>query len=345
MSVENEETSQEDNGSAQPASKPDAMSRALANRDAATRKRAEERRLTKTEKVEEAPKEAPAQQKEADDEEETPQKKVTEKKSVEKKEKEIDKKPKPQPVEEDDDEEEEEQPEHVIVLEKTKKRLNDAQNWGNSINRKLKAAERVLEEDLEAGKITEEQFDRLKEAFRSEHPEPTEEPEPKSSDPLSNLVNIAISPQNIKSLRDALGEDEEIFYKKAVAFDFFMDNASPQERKNLYEDLADLEESPLKLARKIYSIGEREYEGVYKDIDEAGGVKALLEVKNKQLESRQKTIDKLKKKLSQYEDHDKPTIIREELGLDLNQPQKPRGDAMDRALASRDRQKFVMRRQ
>lgn len=338
MSENHEEV---ENSQSQPNASPDLLTQILSDRKSSYEKEVAERKSNKEEAVESS------QKKESDsvqkkEEVVNKEKLETKQQATAKKEKE----PKEEAakkekvvIDEDDDEEEFEDTKKVDkneeILQKTKKSLSDTQKWGNSINRKMKAAMRQLDEDFDAGDLTESQYSKLKAALTADYPEPKSEVLSDSGNPLDKLINIAA--EKLEYLKDALGDDE-LFEDKVRAFDFYMRDASPEERQDLYDELADLEDKPIKLAKKLFSIGEQHHE-FYKEVSDAGGFKKLIEVKEKKLESAQKTIDKLRKKLSQYEDDDKPTNRIKELGLEVGKPEQQKsGDLLTNILNEHTRQ-------
>ena len=114
-------------------------------------------------------------------------------------------------------------------------------------------------------------------------------------------------------MREVFDEDP-LFDKKVAAFDFFVNHASEQEKDELVEELESFDPNSLKLAKKMFQIGEKYYEENYKELDEAGGLKELVTVKNTEIKRMQRKIDKLEKELSRYNDYDKPTSRIDELG-------------------------------
>ncbi len=317
MSTDKEEVAEDKNNSTPNPEAGDLMSQILAERKEKYKNPPEYKKIDEK-SGEETKKEDPKNEsaKNPKDQKED-QKKASEKKESSSPDRNQDKASNPKEVgDDDDDDDEDEVPEHVAVLEKTKKRLTDAQSWGSSVNRKLKAGLKKIEGLYESGDIPENLFNDLIETLKSDHPEPKEEKPGRDENPINYLVDIAFG--KIPELKEVMGDDEE-FDEKIYAFDLFTDLATEEDRRELLGEIEDLEGSPLKLAKKLYSIGEKNYP-FYQEVKEAGGIKKLIEAKDKKIESKDKTIDKLKKRLSQYEDHDKPTNRIEELGLEMKDP-------------------------
>jgi hypothetical protein len=337
MSDDNQDVNQNDE--AESHAGPDLLSQLLSERKASYEKEVEVR---KTQKEEEKEGEQKSKEKPVAPQKEEPKSKPEKQKTepAAKPEESIkgDKNKKVADEDDDDDDDEEEtgKPNKSNEeLEKAKKSLADTHRWGKSISRKVSAALKELQEEFDAGEITEAQFEKFRTALQSDHPEPKQQSLSDNENPLSKLINIAAA--KLEYLKDALGDDE-LFDEKVKAFDFFMDNASPEERRELYDELEELEEKPVKLAKKLFSIGEQHHE-FYKQVSEAGGVRKLIESKEKKIESKQKTIDKLQKKLAQYEDYDKPTNRIKELGLNTSAPEpKEGGDLLTQVLSEHSRQ-------
>lgn len=232
----------------------------------------------------------------------------------------------------DNDDDEDDQPEHVVALEKTKKSLSDTKKWGNSINMKLKGGLRELQNAFAEGDIDESVFNRLSEALHSDHEEPKEEPSNRDLNPLSSLIQTAKS--RMEYLKEALVDDES-FDDKLDAFDFLMHISSGEDKNKLIKELSVLKDNPIKLAKKIYLIGQENIK-MYQEIQEAGGFKPLLEEKDAIIKKKQNRIDKLEKRVSEYEGNDKGTNRIDELGLNVSAPVQQKGDLLTMALSKRD---------
>ena len=115
--------------------------------------------------------------------------------------------------------------------------------------------------------------------------------------------------QNIKKYTD-----DGLLQDKVDAFDYFLSIASEEEKEELLESLTALMDNPLSLAKKMLSIGQEVFENSYGQVKKAGGLKNYLSQKDQELEKLQKNIDKLTKKLAQYEDFDQPRHRIDEMG-------------------------------
>jgi hypothetical protein len=136
--------------------------------------------------------------------------------------------------------------------------------------------------------------------------------------------------------------DDDLLDDKVKAFDYFLSLASPEEVKGALEDLTELIEDPIKLTKKMLSIGKLYYDESYKDIASAGSVQNYIKQKHEEIEKLNKNIDKLTKKLAQYEDYDQPRNRINEVGESNDTPPGKR-DPSDDLFHERD--KDDMRRQ
>lgn len=220
-------------------------------------------------------------------------------------------------------------------VEKLKKALTDSQKWGHTSNKRLKSAINMVNSLKDQGALTDDEFSKLSEFLHSDVEE-EQKIAPESDDPLLRLVNIAA--KRIDDLR-TIYEDDPLFQKKAEAFDFFVNHCSEQEREDILDELKDSEDNDLKLAKKMLKIGEKYYEENYKELDSAGGLKELVSLKNIEIEKMKRKLDKLSRKLAEYEDYDKPNYKIDELGDTGNMVEGKPGTVIDEIFAERDRKK------
>jgi hypothetical protein len=222
-------------------------------------------------------------------------------------------------------------------LEKLKKALNDSQKWGHTNNRRLKNVEKIIKSLKEREVLNDDEFSELSNLLTSDVGDEIPESVKPVKNPLDNLTQIAN--KKLDDLRE-ICEEDELFDKKIASFDHYVGSCSKEEIEDLVDDLEKLKDTPLKLAKKMLSIGEAFYNDIGKDIDNAGGVKGLLSTKNAELEKMQKKIDKLEKKLAEYDDYDKPTYkvdeisdVKEHEGLTDSKP----NDTLSQLFNERDR--------
>lgn len=197
----------------------------------------------------------------------------------------------------------------TVELDKLKKALNDSQKWGHSNNKRLKSVTKMIASLKEEGILTEDEFVKLNDLLIQDAPEPEIEQVEESKDPFVNLIQKANT--RIKDLEEI--SDDPLFKNKAAVFELYIQNCTEEERENILDELEELKDTPLKLAKKMYSIAESFYNEFYKDLDSAGGIKGFVSQKNSEIQRLQKKVDKLEKKLLEYNDHDKPVSRIDEL--------------------------------
>lgn len=197
-------------------------------------------------------------------------------------------------------------------LLKNRKVITDTQKFGHQNARKLKNALKITQELVASGSLSQEEAQSLVESLENSSGEAATELEgsPYNSHPFANVLKIA----NTELINLRKYSDDELLDDKIKAFDYFLNLAPLEDIQEALEDLTELSDEPVKLTKKMLSIGKHYYETSYKDIKSAGGVFAYIDKKNQDIDSLNKTIDKLNKKLSQYEDFDKPRYRIAEVG-------------------------------
>ena len=190
-------------------------------------------------------------------------------------------------------------------LEKTRKAIADTKKYGHQNARKLKNALKLTQELVESGALSEEEAKSLFESLESDAEEDVA-----PSHPFGNMFKVAN--QELANMRKY--SDDELLDDKVKAFDFFLSTAPQDEVKEALEELSDLSDDPIKLTKRMLAIGKQYYDGSYKDVITAGGIHGYITRKHEEVEKLNKTIDKLTKKLSQYEDFDKPRYRINEMG-------------------------------
>ncbi len=250
-------------------------------------------------------------------------KSVEPKAKIDKKEK-SDEAAKKAPSKDDDDDEEDPR---TIETEKLKKALNDSQKWGHTNNRRLKNAVKMINSLKDAGALADDDFSKLHDLLHSDADDEPLQNATLNETPISNLLQIAN--QRVIDLEEIYDHDP-LFRKKLSAFDFLIQNSSEEEIEDIADELDEFKNNPLKLVKKMYMMGESYYNEVYKDLDEAGGLKQFITEKNEEIKKLRKKVDKLEKKHLESSDYDESTNYRiDELGdTDKVTKQKP-GSALD----------------
>lgn len=193
--------------------------------------------------------------------------------------------------------------------EKSKKSLLDAQKWGTKNSQKVKYALKKLNVLIEKGSFTEDEEKEalnLKQMLESDSEAPFEDDKATNANqhPIDKYLNIA---SEKLSVMEELSDNPEVFYKKYSTFKMGLLDYKPDEIELLANELDDLKSNPVKLAKKIMDIADQYYNEYYKEFEETGGFRKIIEKRNKEEKKLKNEIDKLKKKLLTYEDFDKPT--------------------------------------
>jgi len=212
-------------------------------------------------------------------------------------------------------------------LSKTQKRLLENQQYGRQNAQRLKTALKVVKELEAEGSLSEEEAGKLRGTLDGD----TEEAlSADASHPFGKVM--AIANQELENIRKYT--DDDLLDDKVGAFDYFLLVASKEEREQALEDLTELIHTPLPLAKKMLSIGHG-YEQSYREMKAAGSLYGLLTKKDQEASDLRKNLDKLTKKLAQYEDYDKPRYRLEEMGESMGQD--PSGDTITSLFEDRDR--------
>ena len=222
-------------------------------------------------------------------------------------------------------------------LEKNRKTILENQKYGRQNAQRLKGALKQAKILMENGALSEEEGMSLITSLESDHEEEVET-SPYDAHPFGKVLKIANT--QLENLRKY--SDDELLDDKVKAFDYFLSLASPEEVKGALEDLTELIDDPIKLTKKMLSIGKLYYDESYKDIASAGSVQNYIKQKHEEIEKLNKNIDKLTKKLAQYEDYDQPRNRINEVGESNDTPPGKR-DPSDDLFHERD--KDDMRRQ
>ena len=194
-------------------------------------------------------------------------------------------------------------------LEKARKVGSENMHYGRQRARQLKTVLKVAKGLVESGVLMEEEAKDLFESLEND-PEEDVEASPYDTHPFAKILKVANAElENIRKYTD-----DDLLDDKVRAFDHFLSVAPNKEIEDAFEELSSLSDEPVKLTKKILSIGQRYYDASYKDIKKAGGIQGYIATKNEEIEKLNKSIDNLTKKLSQYEDFDKPRYRIDEMG-------------------------------
>lgn len=211
-----------------------------------------------------------------------------------------------------------------------KERLQENQGYARSMKRSMSFLNKSIEESIgkinelvENGDLSEEQSRTVLDILKAKNPNHNIK-EPKSlsekiendedSNPFAKFYNIAnrdVLEEYILQAADDDIHEEEIRNQVAnqiKAYDFFMAEATEEELKHIYQDFSKVEDKPIRLFKKMLSVGKQFMNEGYSDFNKAGGIRKYLKEKNGEIEVLQKKIDKLDKEMSKYKMYDKPTF-------------------------------------
>ena len=194
-------------------------------------------------------------------------------------------------------------------LEKSRKTILENQQYGRQNARKLKNALKQTKALLENGTLSEEEAMSLMASLENDSEEEVES-HPYDAHPFGKVLKVANT--ELANLRKY--SDDALLDDKIKAFDYFLNMAPSEEIKEALEELNDLIDDPIKLTKKMLSIGKAHYDESYKDIADAGGFQGYMAKKREEIEKLNKSIDRLTKKLAQYEDYDQPGYRIKEMG-------------------------------
>jgi len=213
-------------------------------------------------------------------------------------------------------------------LEKTKKAFTDTQKYGHTNARKIKSAQKQAQLLVESGALSEDEAQTLLASLEGDFEETVNEP----NDPLSNILKI---PNGEYSNFKKYNEDP-LLDEKVKSFDFLLSLSSQKKVQEILEELSDLAEEPLNLVKKMLSLGNDFYESTGREIINAGGIPDYIEKQQDEIQKLNKNIDKLTKKLADYEEYDQPRQRISEVGESKENPPGKR-DTISDLFESRDR--------
>ena len=234
----------------------------------------------------------------------------------------------------DDDDNDEVETKEQMEINRLKKALSDSQKWGHSNAKKGKFLIKEMNSMLQNQIITEDEFKKFNDIWGSDALDDDDDNAPHEEE---NLVSKLIKTANKerKNLEDIYDDDTQLKVKIEL-FGQFLDELPAHEAEDLLEELDKISDRPLKLATKMYRLGEEYYEKYYKGVREVGGLAKYIEMRDTREQKLQKQLDKLKNKLTQYETSDASPYRLEEMheGFSDNKVQAP-GAVLDSIYADR----------
>lgn len=214
-------------------------------------------------------------------------------------------------------------------LEKTKKAFTDTQKYGHSNARKIKAAQKKARMLAENGSLSDDEAQGLLELLENEY----EEVEETSSDPLKNILKIA----NRELENFAKYSEDPLLNEKIKSFDLLLSFADEKEVQEILEELNDSIDDPIKLAKKMLSLGDQFHKNSGSEIIATGSIANYIKKQKEEIQKLNKNIDKLTKKVSEYEDYDQPRQRISEVGESKDASAEKR-TSIESLFSDRDRQ-------
>lgn len=218
-------------------------------------------------------------------------------------------------------------------VEELKKKLDGHQRFSSSAGRAIKMVKRQIEDLLAEGRLEETEAETMISALSAEgltgaEAEALQHREPSHLDKLASFITQDVIQNYLE-----YSEDGD-FVKKMQAFDMMYKELDQESQVKLVDELLNMS-SPLKAIRKIVQTGEEELKSDLGEVLEFGSVKKYADAQKTKIQKMEKNIEQLKKKLSQYEDFDKPTepVSKKMAGIDSSTKQMQGNDY--RAIANR----------
>lgn len=183
--------------------------------------------------------------------------------------------------------------------EQIERRLADSQKWGREAHSKLKSVEHLIGQYLEKGILTDEEAALL--IASAQHPDPSTE---QKEEPLLVRYGTIWDRElaNMRKYTDSPDLDRHI-----QAFQHFLKNGSPADITDAFTELKALEKDDVAFTKKMLEMGKAHHDEVYKEIHEAGSLKAYKIKKEQEISKHLRHIDKLEKEIvkykEQYEDY------------------------------------------
>jgi len=177
-------------------------------------------------------------------------------------------------------------------LEKKEKRYRDTQRWGLDLSKKLKALEKTVQKYADDGLLSSDEAQAL---LSSTAHEPVDQEE---DHPLLRYGRVW--DEELPNIRRYTKDPMVDTY--VSAFQALIQVGTRDELQNALTTLEDHKDDPVDLTRAMLEIGKTYNEEVYSDLREAGGIKQLKAKYKKEIEARDKRIDKLEKEKLKYKE-------------------------------------------
>jgi len=180
-------------------------------------------------------------------------------------------------------------------LEKTRKSTEENQRYARQNARRLKNAITQTKALIESGALSDEEAQGLMASLDSGDDE-NDQASVYAGHPFGEILSIANN--ELTNLRKY--SEDTLLDEKVKAFDSFMSLASRDDVGEVIDELIELKDDPIKLTKKIISVGQQFHEESYGDIAKSGSVRNYIKAKNDEIKNLNKNIDKLNKRLAEY---------------------------------------------
>lgn len=176
--------------------------------------------------------------------------------------------------------------------EKLQKSYKDTQKSFHEDRKKLAAYKKAVEKMKEENILIEEEANLLLDHTKYE--------EIQEDEPLYVRYG-KIWDKEIEYMRKYAPNPKEID-QQILAFQHFMQTASPQEAHDTLTELSQYEDDEVEFTRQMLNIGRQYHDDIYSDIHEAGSIRNLKLKYSEREAELQKKIDNLEKKLNKYKE-------------------------------------------
>lgn len=181
------------------------------------------------------------------------------------------------------------------ILAKKDRTLQDTQKWGMQQSNKLKAYEQLVKRYQDEGILGEEEAKTLVDLTQSK------DGPPEALHPLVRYGHVWDT--ELPSIRKYSTASADLD-AHVLAFQNFLQMASPDEVEGALQDLATSENDPVQNTKRMLELGKAYYDEVFKDVLDSGGLRQLKATYQQEIQRRDQTIDKLQRELAKLKIHD-----------------------------------------
>jgi len=191
---------------------------------------------------------------------------------------------------------------HAETIKKLEARAHDNQKFARSANQKIKETLKVLDQFVAEGSLEEDQAGLLlsilkKDGLTFSEDSFNEKIEEKSNNPFKKYKDM-LDPELFSTYVDV--SDDQEAAKKLYAFDQLLNEIDSTEADVFLKELSGLQ-SPMAVLKKIISYGEKYLDEGMGEVYKQGGFRKFLAVQKEETQKLQKELDKMKKKMVEYE--------------------------------------------